>query len=249
MERLQAEIKVAIDCQMQHPMDILILDGAILPLASDRPSSPLLFKKYENVVKSYEKLYKVSSDNGILLVGVVKDSRSIRFIQILSRLAPLLIDKVEELRELLSFDYRRIIQRSRDTEFLYRFLDVGERTPILKYVESNEKYAPLKDLRPEWAEKLNIFYLKPVELDTPLRIEYLSDEPNNLNPKIVQKISSLIYSLSCHNAELGLPSVQVEAHYQARLLETDLDFVYDQIIQKTGMNNISLMTLRKTYGL
>lgn len=249
LERLMAEIKVAIDCQMRYSMDLLILDGALLPLASDRPSSPLLFKKYENVIKLYEKLYKVSSDNGVLLVGVVKDSRSTRFIQILSRLAPLLINKVEELRELLSFDYRRVIQRSRDTEFLFRFLGVGERTPVLKYVESSEKYAPLKDLRPEWAERLHIFYLKPVELDTPLRIEYLSNEPNTLNPKIVQKISSLIYSLSCHNAEFGLPSVQIEAHYQAKLLETDLDFIYDQIIEKTGMNNVSLMKIRKAYGL
>nr|MDO8079741.1 DNA double-strand break repair nuclease NurA [Candidatus Freyarchaeota archaeon] len=246
LERLLAEIKVAVDCQMRHPMDILILDGAILPLASDRPSSSLLFKKYENVVKSYEKLYKVSSDNGILLVGVVKDSRSTRFIQILSRLAPLFIDKVEELKDLLSFDYRRVIQRSRDTEFLYRFLNVGERTTVLKYVENSEKYAPLKDLRPEWAERLNIFYLKPVELDTPLRIEYLSNESNTLNLKIVQKIASLIYSLSRHHAEFGLPSVQVEAHYQAKLLETDLDFIYDQIIQKTGLIP-SLM--KKTYGL
>jgi hypothetical protein len=249
LERLIAEIKVAIDCQMRHPMDILILDGALLPLASDRPSSSSLFKKYENVIKSYEKLYKVSSDNGILLVGVVKDSRSTRFIQILSRLSPLFIDKVKELKDLLSFDYRRVIQRSRDTEFLYRFLDVGERTTVLKYVESSEKYAPLRDLRPEWAERLHIFYFKPVELDTPLRIEYLSDEPNTLNSKIVQKIASLIYSLSCHNAEFGLPSVQIEAHYQAKLLETDLDFIYDQIIEKAGMNNISLMKIRKAYGL
>lgn len=249
LERLMAEIKVAIDCQMRHPMDLLILDGALLPLASDRPSSYLLFKKYENVIKSYEKLYKVSSDNGVLLVGVVKDSRSTRIIQILSRLAPLFIDKVGELRDLLSFDYRRVIQRSRDTEFLYRFLDVGERTTVLKYVESSEKYAPLRDIRSEWAERLHIFYLKPVELDTPLRIEYLSNEPTTLNPKIVQKIASLIYSLSCHNAEFGLPSVQIEAHYQAKLLETDLDFIYDQIIEKTGMNNISLMKIRKAYGL
>jgi len=248
LERLMAEIKVAIDCQERHPVDILILDGAILPLASDRPSSTSLFKKYEGVVKLFEKLYKVSSDNGILLAGVVKDSRSTRFVQIISRLAPLLINKIEELKNLLTFDYRRVIQRSRDTEFLYRFLDVGERTTVLKYVESYEKYPPLKDLREEWAERLNIFYLKPVELDTPLRIEYLSEAPNTLGPKIVQRISSLIYSLSRHHAEFGLPSVQVEAHYQAKLLETDLDFIYDQIVEKTGMS-VSLMKIKKAYGL
>ena len=246
LERLMAEIKVAIDSQMRHPMDIIILDGAILPLPSDKPSSPLLFKKYEKVVKLFEKLYKVSTDNGILLAGVVKDSRSTRFLQILSRLAPLLLDKIEELRDLLSFDYRRVIQRSRDTEFLFRFLDVGERTTTFKYAESSEKYGPLRDLRQEWAERLNVFYLKPVELDSPLRIEYLSSDPNPI--KTVQKISSLVYSLSCHHPEFGLPSVQVEAHAQAKLLETDLDFIYDQIVQKTGISP-SLMKLRKTYGL
>ncbi len=246
LERLMAEIKVATDSQMRHPMDIIILDGAMLPLPGDKPSSSLLFKKYEMVIKSFEKLYKVSTDNGVLLAGVVKDSRSTRFLQILSRLAPPLLNKVEELRDLLSFDYRRIIQRSRDTEFLYRFLDVGERTTTFKYAESSEKYGPLRDLRQEWAESLNVFYLKPVELDSPLRIEYLSSDKNPI--KTVQKISSLVYSLSRHHPEFGLPSVQVEAHAQAKLLETDLDFIYDQIVQKTGISP-SLMKLKKSYGL
>jgi len=246
LERLMAEIKVATDAQLWHSMDMIILDGAILPQTSDRPSSPPLVKKYGRVLKALEKLYRVSFDNGVLLAGVVKDSRSTRFIQILSRLAPVLLDKVEELKDLLAFDYRRVIQRTMDTEFLYRFLDVGERTAILRYAENSEKYAPLKDIGQEWAERLNVFYLKPVELDSPLRVEFLSSGADTI--KTAQKISSLIYSLSCHHSEFGLPSVQVEAHAQARLLETDLDFIYDQIVQKAGMTP-SLMKTRKTFGL
>ncbi|MGQ9720882.1 MAG: DNA double-strand break repair nuclease NurA [Candidatus Jordarchaeum sp.] len=247
LERLLAEIKVATDSQGRHPMDIIILDGAILPQPSDRPSSPSLFKKYETVIRSLEKLYRISTGNGILLAGVVKDSRSTRFLQILSRLSPLLLGKVDELKDLLSFDYRRIIQRTRDTEFLYRFLDVGERTTTVKYAENSEKYGPLKDLKQEWAEKLNVFYLKPVELDSPLRVEYLSSDVNPI--KTTQKISSLIYSLSCHHPEFGLPTVQVEAHAQAKLQETDLDFIYDQIVQKTGITPSLMYSKRRAYGV
>ncbi|MBS7287590.1 MAG: hypothetical protein KIH01_02265 [Candidatus Freyarchaeota archaeon] len=42
-------------------------------------------------------------------------------------------------------------------------------------------------------------------------------------------------ALSMHHPEYALPSVQLEAHAQAKLSEREMDFICDQLAHKIGV--------------
>ncbi len=244
IERVTCEIQLAIQLQDYTKVDLIILNGSIVPQLSDRPPSySTLTRKYEKVVELYEDLYKSCIESGTLLVGVIEDSRSIRYMQIIGRLIPHLVEKVPGLKRILDLDYRRVIQQTRDTEFLQRVLDPGERTPVFRYAEFPLDYPIFDDFRNKvWADSVNVFYLRTVEYDKPIRVEYLATESNQL--LTAKKISSVVLPLSYHNAEYGIPSVLIEADARAHLLDGDIEIIYEQLVRKTG-DSFILSKLRR----
>ncbi len=244
IERVTCEIQLAIQLQDYTKVDLIILNGSIVPQLSDRPPSySTLTRKYEKVVELYEDLYKSCIESGTLLVGVIEDSRSIRYMQIIGRLIPHLVEKVPGLKRILDLDYRRVIQQTRDTEFLQRVLDPGERTPVFRYAEFPLDYPIFDDFRNKvWADSVNVFYLRTVEYDRPIRVEYLATESNQL--LTAKKISSVVLPLSYHNAEYGIPSVLIEADARAHLLDGDIEIIYEQLVRKTG-DSFILSKLRR----
>ena len=244
IERITCEIQLAIQLQDYTKVDLIVLDGSIVPQLSDRPPSySTLARRYERVVELYENLYKSCIESGTLLVGVIEDSRSIRYTQIIGRLIPHLIEKVPGLKRVLELDYRRVIQQTRDTEFLQRVLDPGERTPVFRYAESLADYPIFNDFSSKtWAGLVNVFYLRTAEYDRPIRVEYLSTESNEV--LTARKTSSVILPLSSHNARYGIPSVLIEADARAHLMDGDMEIIYDQIVRKTG-DSLLLKKLRR----
>jgi hypothetical protein len=244
IERITCEIQLAIELQDYAKVDLIILDGSIAPQLSDRPPTySTLTHRYEKVVELYEELYKRCIESGTLLVGAVEDSRSIRYMQIIGRLIPHLVGKVPSLKKILDLDYRRVIQQTRDTEFLQRVLDPGERTPVFRYAEFPLDNAVFNDFRDKvWANLVNVFYLRTVEYDRPIRVEYLATESNQL--LTAKKISSVVLPLSYHNAEYGMPSVLIEADARAHLLDGDIEIIYEQLVRKTG-DSLILSKLRR----
>lgn len=244
IERITCEIQLAIQLQDYTKVDLIILDGSIVPQLSDRPPSySTLTRRYEKVVELYEDLYKSCIESGTLLVGVIEDSRSIRYMQIIGRLIPHLVEKVPGLKRILDLDYRRVIQQTRDTEFLQRVLGPGERTPVFRYAEFPLDYPIFDDFRNKvWADSVNVFYLRTVEYDRPIRVEYLATESNQL--LTAKKISSVVLPLSYHNAEYGIPSVLIEADARAHLLDGDIEIIYEQLVRKTG-DSLILSKLRR----
>jgi hypothetical protein len=244
IERITCEIQLATQLQDYTKVDLIVLDGSIVPQLSDRPPSySNLTRRYERVVELYEKLYKSCVESGTLLVGVVEDSRSIRYMQIIGRLIPHLIEKVPGLKRILELDYRRVIQQTRDTEFLQRVLDPGERTPVFRYAESPADYPIFNDFSSKaWAGLVNVFYLRTAEYDRPIRVEYLSTESNEV--LTARKTSSVILPLSSHNAQYGIPSVLIEADARAHLMDGDMEIIYDQLVRKTG-DSLLLRKLRR----
>nr|MDO8133367.1 DNA double-strand break repair nuclease NurA [Candidatus Njordarchaeum guaymaensis] len=244
IERITCELQLAIELQNYAKVDLIVLDGSIVPQLSDKPPFySTLTSKYERVVALYEELYKSCIDSGTLLTGVVKDSRSIRYMQIIGKLIPHLIEKVPVLKSLLEFDYRKVVQQTRDADFLQRVLDPGERTFIFRYAELPLDYFIFNDFRNNtWADLVNVFYLRSVEYDRPIRVEYLATESNK--PLTAKKIASVILPLSHHHAEYGIPSVLIEADARAHLLDGDIDVIYEQLVQKTG-NALTFMKLRR----
>ncbi len=75
--RLKEELSITLKCAKEKLPRIILLDGSIVPLPSDRPEkSSSLFPLFEEIISLYRELYFISSQNNILLCAVVKDSRS-----------------------------------------------------------------------------------------------------------------------------------------------------------------------------
>ncbi|WXG43218.1 MAG: DNA double-strand break repair nuclease NurA [Promethearchaeati archaeon SRVP18_Atabeyarchaeia-1] len=244
IERITCELQLAIALQDYAKVDLIILDGSIVPQLSDRPPFySTLGSRYRKVVDLYETLYRLCMDTGTLLAGVVEDSRSIRYMQILGRLLPHLIEKVPSLKKILEFDYRRVVQQTKDADLLEKVLDPGERTSVFHYAESDSDYSAFGDFSSKtWADLVNVFYLRTVEFDKPIRVEYLGTGSNKV--LTARKIASAIYPLSCHHAQYGIPSVLIEADARAHLRDGDIEIIYEQLIEKTG-NPLMLAKIRR----
>ncbi|MFX1485779.1 MAG: DNA double-strand break repair nuclease NurA [Promethearchaeota archaeon] len=244
LERIRSELNAAIQVLDFRHLDILFMDGSITPIPSDRPqASSTILPKYTTLIGLYEKLYSKCEKQSTLLCGVVKDSRSTRFAQILGSIIPHLMNQIPSLRKLLKLDYRKTILRIRDTDLLYRVLDIGERSFIFSYSKNFKQNLTLRDFENKnWPKQLHAFYLKTVEYDRPLRIEFLTF--GNDTGKVAEKLASVILPLSSHHAEYGLPTVLVEADTQARLLESDLDIIYERLIERVGLSP-SMLRLRR----
>jgi hypothetical protein len=236
MERQLAELEVASDVVEKGGVELLLLDGSVVPQYVDRfPHNPLLLERYQKLIERYIELYRACEDSETLLAGAVKDSRGARFIELLKRWV---LPSVGALG--LEPEDLAVLERSRDTALLDHLLGVGERTTAFTYAERPISYV-LGDLG-SWGEKVHVFYLKTVPFDQPLRLEFVSydGEP----AETVRRVASLAYALSFHHDAFGLPSVLIEADACARLTEEDLHIVRDSIIDRLGPT--TLQELRRS---
>ncbi len=244
LERLRAELELAIRVQDHHPVELLLLDGSLRPHISDRPSNQSVFSaKYERITALFDELYEKTRETGTLLAGVVKDSRSQRFIKIFGEILPHLIKQHAGLKSLLQMDYRTILRTSYDTDFFFRTLDVGERSPIMRL--NGEKFDDSLEVDAEDVlnnRNLVCIYLRTAQFDYPLRIEIFT---GSFDPaRIVEKVSSILLPMSSENEGFALPTVLIDADSQARLIERDLDFLFTQLANRIGYPQ-SLLKLRR----
>ena len=244
LERLKAELELAIRVQDHHQVELLLLDGSLRPHISDRPSNQSVFSsKYEKITALYEQLFEKAQETGTLLAGVVKDSRSQRFIRILGEILPHLINRYPSLKPLLQMDYRSILRTAYDTDLFFRILDVGERSPILRLndLSADQPDNPMSE-NEQSRTNLVCVYLRTARFDYPLRIEIFtgSYDPN----RIVEKVSAMLLPMSSENQGFALPTVLIDADSQARLIERDLDFLFSQLATRIGYPD-SLLKLRR----
>jgi len=224
--RLNSEISCAVACCKKHSPQILFLDGSIVPQVADKPSSDsTAFPLYESLLDNLFELYQHCSDNNVVLAGVIKDSRGKRFIDLLLRSLP-------QLQA-----YSDALSRTSDTAFLSSFLTVGTRTPAFKYASNASETAVLRDLG-EWGKRVASFYLRPVEYDRPLRIDFLSSS------KSISSIAETIYSLSNQNRSYGYPAVLIEADLRAAMRPEEIDHYYARLQDRLGFDS-DLFKLRR----
>ena len=196
LERINSEIDISLGVLNEQP-DIILLDGSILPQLRERTGlKASLSNKYNKIVKKYERLFDECTDRNIFLAGCIKDTRSSHFIKIFIQLLPILIKKYPELRDILNSDYnyRKLLAQNRDSDFLFRFLDVEERSLIFDYHDFANKLPRVFSIFNDyWVDKIKIFYLKSVPFDLPSRIEVLVPESNKENIiKMCDQIASII---------------------------------------------------------
>jgi len=134
-----------------------------------------------------------------------------------------------------------VLSVTTDTLFLYYLLKKGERTEHFNYSKSAGELPVFKDLGDKWKSAINVMYLRAVEYDRPLRLDFLA---NDKDRDAANRIAALIWHISKQNRTYAYPSVLIEADARAKLKEQDLMVFQSALADKLGRNP-SLFDLRR----
>ena len=214
--RLKSELECALNSLNKFSPDFLILDGSIAPLIDDKPPSDSeLVSHYDGLISIYKNLYSSCGEKNCSLLGITKDSRGRRFSDILCTADP---------------SCSSVLSTCHDTVFLDHLLQKGERTSAFRYSGSPQKNPVFKDLG-DYSQRILTFYLKPVENDRPLRVEFLS------NHHSFSQIADSISSLSAINPNYAYPAVLIEADLRAALEPNEVEQQMQSLATKIGGKN------------
>lgn len=145
LARLRHELSCAMSALEAHSPRLLLMDGALLPLPSDRPpADSTIFPLYSEVLGLYASLFAKAEAKGCMLCGVVKDSRARKLSKALGLACS-------------------------DSVLCGFLLEPGERTRAMPYFEEK---APGGDVA-RLSGRISVFYIRPSEADLPLRVEVL----------------------------------------------------------------------------
>ncbi|MBI4017869.1 MAG: DNA double-strand break repair nuclease NurA [Candidatus Aenigmarchaeota archaeon] len=219
IERMLTEVEVLSGVRALNP-DLVLADGSLVPHPSSRPKkdSPT-WNRYAELLEKYRNLFADAN----ALAGVIEDSRSTHFSEMISNkiLGSVDAPNVKELQTLLV--------RTRDTNLLFHVLRPGERSFVFRLgnPETNPVMADLGDA----SRNLYAFYLRTVEYDRPIRVEFYSkDAP----VRAAERLASLILPMSSQNQEYGIPAVIIEADARAKLREEELSAIHSYIVDCVG---------------
>ena len=227
-ERQTMEILTAIDAAEKFKPDMVLLDGSIIPHYVPKPDNPVLREYYNTLIGTYKALFELCESKKFILAGVVEDSRGVKFCDILNRRILSQV-KSEIIKEL-----RLVLEKTKDSNLLYYVLDKGERTCVFNYSQNPETHPVLKEFT-DMNDSFYSFYLKTVDFDRPLRIDFVCSHDL---PKVVDKLSTVMMQTSGHSG-YGLPAVLIEADQRAKLSENDMNMFYSDLITRIG--NISTL--------
>ncbi|MDO8628086.1 MAG: hypothetical protein Q7K42_06470, partial [Candidatus Diapherotrites archaeon] len=116
-----------------------------------------------------------------------------------------------------------------------------ERSFALSYSNNIAKHPVLMDCDEKFSIAIHAMYIRPSELDRPLRIEFLCSE--NISEK-ADEIASLVLSLSSFHREYAYPIVLIEADLRARLNVQEVSLLFDKIVDKLGRETAYLAMRR-----
>ena len=141
ISRQKLEVETARKCIEKFKPSILMMDGSIVPHYSTRPSknSPA-YKTYSGMLEEYKRLFMECERADVNVTGVVEDSRGRTFCNfikshILSQISHKTVPELEKL-----------LDKTRDTNLLFLFMEKGERTRVFNYSSSPDEHPILKDL-------------------------------------------------------------------------------------------------------
>ncbi len=227
--RQKLEIETAKKAVEKFAPDILLLDGSIVPHYATKPSqNSLTYKDYEDLMASYQELYKICQENKVLLAGVVEDSRNERYCDLVKKniLNKPIDSNTNPMIEVLA--------KTRDTSFLFWVLNEHERTRTFDYSDDFAKHPILKDFV---FRNFYSFYLKTAKMDKPIRVDFMEKEKDDW-------LASVVLSISGQHSRYGFPSVIIEADNIARMSEQEIENFYSYMLKYTG-NIPSMMKLRR----
>lgn len=235
LKRVELELDTTIAAARQLHPEVLVADGSIVLYPTSMPDKKSkVYSVYTEIIEKYKELYEFCSKKNILLVGAVEDSQGKRYLsELKGRLAEMSKVLPEEFRRELPA-LAKVLDNTTDTLFLYYFLKAGQRTESFDYSSLRAELPILRDLG-KWAGSLKSMYIKAVEYDRPLRLDFIGD---------ADRIASIIFEISRQNRSYSYPSVLIEADARAKLQEHEIDIFKSAINEKIGRNP-SLFELRR----
>ena len=233
-------------------IDLIIVDGSIVPTPINLIFSQDLeiSKKYDNLLKEYQKLYSNCKERNIILIGSIKDTRTAALAHLFRDAIQLLKPNNNHLSDFIKFNYREIFDYFSDLELFNKLLSKSERSCIFICKQEIDKIRDTgikKEIPYYFPLKFYAFYLKTAKYDTPCRIEFFTDESTDIK-KASEKadlISSLILPISHLNERYGLPIPQIEAHKRAVFNPQEISLLFDSLIRILNKNGITLLEKRR----
>ncbi len=233
-------------------IDFIIIDGSIviMPINLLFSKDLELSKKYDTLLKEYQKLYVNCQENNITLIGSIKDTRSKALTNLLKEAIHLLKPNQDHLNDFLKINYRQLADLFSDLDLFSRILNESERSCIFNCKREIEKIRDdgmKKQIPYYFPFNFYAFYLKNVKFDVPCRIEFFIDENSPLEEALNKAdiISSILYPISCLNDHYGLPIPQIEAHRRAAFKPHELNLLFKNLIRNLDMNGIKLIGKRR----
>lgn len=232
-ERQTMEIQATIDAIKKMKPEVVFLDGSVIPHYVNKPDNQELKKYYKDMIEKYKELFEVVKKQGIILSGIIEDSRGVKFCDILNRRV------MSHMGSELAKELKQILDKTKDSNLLFYVLKKGERTCIFNYSKNPGIHPILKEFE-KLQDSFFSFYIKTVEFDRPIRVDFI----NFGNPlEITNKLSSILMKTSGH-AGYGLPAVLIEADQRAKLSDKDIDMFYSDLVRRVG-NISSLFKMRR----
>ena len=234
-------------------IDLIIIDGSIVitPINLLFSKDPETSEKYDRLLKEYHKLYSNCKEQGIILIGSIKDTRTSHLSHLLRESIQMLKPNQSFLHDFLDIKYNHIINYFSDLDLFNRLLIKSERSCIFNIKREIDKIRDTgikKEISYYFPLNFYAFYLKSAKYDTPCRIEFFTDE-NTKYEKASQKadlISSIILPISSLNDYYGLPILQIEAHKRAVFRPQEINLLFNNLIRILNKNGISLLEKRRS---
>ena len=241
LERVTSELKVTLSVLDEFNTDLILTDGSLFYHPRDRPQSgSAAYEKFQEVLALYRQLYSKARKKKTQVIGVIKDSRSTRVVNILGEILPHILHNPSIFEMMQGIDYRWLLKMSRDCDILDTFLDEGERSFAFSYsTELSQNSITLSSDLSNFAHSIWITYLKTARDDLPLRIEVLVKDSEN-GVRELNRALSAILPLSWQHPEYGIPSPILEADTRARIKSNEIRLIIDRLMALSGLTYASL---------
>ncbi len=242
LERIAAELKVALSILEEYRSDLVLLDGSLFYHPRDRPpAGSIVYEKFQEILSLYKQLYHKARKKGTTLVGIIKDSKSTRVAAIMGEILPHIVRKPAIFEMMQGVDYRWLLKISRDCDLLDTFLEQGERSFVFRYSSELLYNAnSMSDTSSNWASSIWVTYLKTARDDLPIRVEFLSAGDDETTTDRLNKALSAILPLSSQHPEYGIPAPILEADARAKITANETRLIIDRLMALSGLTYLTL---------
>jgi hypothetical protein len=211
---------------------------------------PEVIRNYDRLLKEYHNLYSYCKENGILLIGSIKDTRTSALTHLLRDTIQLLKPSYTNLADFVKINYRIVMDFFSDIDLFNRILMKSQRSCIFNCKREIDKIRDTgikKEIPYYFPLSFYAFYLKSTQYDTPCRIEFFMDEKHSFK-KASEKadlITSILLPISSLNEHYGLPIPQIEAHKRAVFKSNEVELLLKNLTRTLNTHGVSLIEKRR----